>query len=58
MRLQKRFNRKVGDREYSKWMIVLAPEDVEKLGWSEGEELETQVRDSKLVLMPKTLKKA
>lgn len=54
MKLQKRFNRKVGDKEYSKWQVVLSPEDVEKLGWKEGTELQTKVKDSKLVLEPKS----
>lgn len=50
MRLQKRLNRKVAGREYSKWVVTLSPEDVEKLGWHEGEELDARIRDDKLIL--------
>ena len=40
MKLQKRFNRKVGEKEYSKWVIILPQEKVEELGWKEGTELD------------------
>ncbi len=53
MKLQKRFNRKVGDKEYSKWVVTLSPEDVNKLGWKSGQELESKVRDDSLTLLPK-----
>jgi bifunctional DNA-binding transcriptional regulator/antitoxin component of YhaV-PrlF toxin-antitoxin module len=53
MRLQKRFNRKVGDKEYSKWIVVLPSDKIEKAGWQEGQELDIDVRDDKLVLRPK-----
>lgn len=55
MKLQKRFNRKVGNKEYSKWIVTLAPEDVEELGWREGMELEASNKDGKLVLKPKKI---
>lgn len=58
MRLQKRLNRKVAGREYSKWVVTLAPEDVEKLGWREGEELETEIKGSTLVLVKQRERKA
>jgi len=56
MQLQKRFNRKVGDKEYSKWQVVIPPETIEKLGWKEGEELSDFVDEhgQKLMLMPTT----
>ena len=54
MKLQKRFNRKVNDKEYSKWVVTLSPEDVEELGWNEGIELDSKVKDSKLILQPKS----
>lgn len=58
MRLQKRLNRKVAGREYSKWVVTLSPEDVEKLGWHEGEELETEIKGSTLMLVKQREKKA
>lgn len=36
----KRFNHKVGNKEYSKWVVVLPDTFVTKLGWKEGTELE------------------
>jgi AbrB family looped-hinge helix DNA binding protein len=53
MKLQKRFNRKVGDKEYAKWMVTIPPEEVERLGWKEGTDLEVGIKDGKLVLKPK-----
>jgi hypothetical protein len=40
VKLQKRFNRRVGDKEYSKWVVVLPSDEVSRLGWKEGVELE------------------
>jgi hypothetical protein len=41
VKLQKRFNRRVGDKEYSKWVVVLPSDEVSRLGWKEGIDLET-----------------
>jgi hypothetical protein len=43
MKLQKRFNRKVGTKEYSKWVVVLPDTFVTKLGWKEGMELDAGI---------------
>jgi hypothetical protein len=40
VKLQKRFNRRVGDKEYSKWVVVLPDNEVTRLGWREGIELD------------------
>jgi hypothetical protein len=55
MKLQKRFNRRVGNREYSKWVIVLPDTFVTKLGWKEGMELDTDMnpKSKSLELKPK-----
>lgn len=53
MKLQKRFNRKVGAKEYSKWIVTLPPEEIDGLGWIEGMELEALSSEGKLVLKPK-----
>lgn len=54
MKLQKRFNRKVADKEYSKWIVTLPPEEIEQLGWKEGMELEVSTKDDKMILKPKS----
>ncbi len=50
MKLQKRFNRKVGDKEYSKWVVVIPPEHIDKIGWKEGEDLEVAIKQNELVI--------
>jgi bifunctional DNA-binding transcriptional regulator/antitoxin component of YhaV-PrlF toxin-antitoxin module len=50
MRLQKHTTRKVKDREYNKYVIVIPTEHIEELGWKEGQELEPEVRGRKLVI--------
>lgn len=52
MRLQKQKSRKVGDKEYSKYVIIVAPDRIETLGWREGEELADQVQGNKLIISP------
>lgn len=53
MRLQKHVNRKVEDKEYAKYVVVIPPEHIEQLGWKEGQELEPEVKGKKLLISPK-----
>jgi antitoxin component of MazEF toxin-antitoxin module len=55
VKLQRRFNRKVGNKEYSKWIVVLPEACVAELGWKEGTELEsnTNPKNRSLELKPK-----
>jgi hypothetical protein len=57
LKLQKRLNRVVNDTEYSKWVVTLSPQDIDKLGWKEGTELKTVVKDRKLILEEDTNQK-
>jgi len=50
MRLQKQVNRIVEDKEYSKYVLIVPPEDVEKLEWKEGEELAHEVKEQALII--------
>jgi len=50
LKLQKRFNRKVGDVEYSKFVVILPKAQIEALHWHAGEELESIVERNKLVI--------
>ena len=50
MRLQKQVNRVVEDKEYSKYVIIVPPEDVGKLEWKEGEELSHEVKEQTLII--------
>lgn len=53
MKLQKQLSRKVGNEEYAKWVVVIPPEQVRELGWSEGIELEADPKNNRLILKPK-----
>ncbi len=53
MKLQKQLSRKVNEKEYPKYTVVIPPKEIDKLGWKEGEELEPEIKDNKLILKPK-----
>ena len=57
MKLQKQLSRKVKDKEYPKWVVTIPPSKIEKLKWTEGQELEPEVVNNKLVLKLKTTNK-
>ena len=50
MQLQKQLNRKVDDKEYSKFLLVVPPQVVAELQWKEGEELEHEVKNQSLII--------
>ncbi len=50
MKLQKRLNRRVAGKDYSKWIVTIPPSQVSQLGWQEGENLEAEIRGGSLVL--------
>jgi antitoxin component of MazEF toxin-antitoxin module len=55
VKLQKRFNRKVGNKEYSKWVVVLPNDKVQELGWKEGVELDIDNKKGAITLRPKDI---
>lgn len=50
MKLQSQISRKYKDQEYKKYWIVLSSKLIDKLGWKEGQELEADVKNEKLVI--------
>jgi len=50
MYLQKQLSKKIGDKEYAKWVLVVPPKLVEKLGWKMKEKLEAEVKGDKLII--------
>ncbi|MBW2984764.1 AbrB/MazE/SpoVT family DNA-binding domain-containing protein [Candidatus Woesearchaeota archaeon] len=50
MKLQKQLSRKYGDKKYAKYVIVIKPKLIDKLGWKDGEELEAEVKKGKLII--------
>jgi antitoxin component of MazEF toxin-antitoxin module len=50
VKLQKTVSREVEGKEYYKWLIIIPPENIEKLHWKDGEELESKVKDDDLII--------
>lgn len=53
MQLQKQLSRKVGNTEYAKYVIVIPPEEIKKIGWRVGEELSIDIRHKKAIITSK-----
>jgi len=53
MKLLKRVNRRVGDKEYLKYYVDIPPEKIKEIGWKEGQELDFQLKGNTLTLKPK-----
>jgi hypothetical protein len=52
MKLQKRLNRKVGDKEYLKWYVDIPSSMIDEADWKEGTNLEVKVKNNKIILEP------
>ena len=50
LRLQKQLSRKVGSKEYPKWVVTIPPKQIKTLGWSEGELLESKINGKELLI--------
>lgn len=50
LKLIKRINRKVGDKEYYKYELIVSPDIIKTLGWDEKHELRAKARNGKLVI--------
>ncbi len=50
MRLQKQLSRKYEGKEYAKYVIVIKPKLIEKLGWRDGADLEAKNKGNKLII--------
>jgi len=53
VKLQKRVNRRVGDKEYLKYYVNIPLDKIKEAGWKDGEELEFQLKGDKAILKPK-----
>ena len=58
MKLQRRFNRKVGDKVYDKWIVVVPPGTVRDLGWKVNQELDLSAVGRTLTLRPAIRRKS
>lgn len=50
MKLQKQLSRKVGKKEYPKYVVTIPPKQIEKLRWKAGDKLIGEVSKGKLTL--------
>ena len=50
MHLQKQQSRIYKGKVYPKYLIVIPPKDIERLGWDEHDELESTIEDGRLVI--------
>jgi bifunctional DNA-binding transcriptional regulator/antitoxin component of YhaV-PrlF toxin-antitoxin module len=53
MKLQKRLSRKIGKKEYVKWILTIPPKMIEILGWKEGQEVEVTIKEKDLLIRTK-----
>lgn len=58
MKLQKQLSRKVGNKEYAKWVVVVPSKQIHALGWKEGEYLESKINNQELVIRREDTQKA
>jgi len=57
MKLQKQLSRRVGNKEYPKWVIAVPPKQIATLGWNGGEFLESEVMDQKLIVKKENMRR-
>ena len=50
MKLQKQLSRKVGDKEYAKYVIVIPHKEVKRAGLKWGDKLEVEVKNSGILI--------
>lgn len=50
VKLQKQLSRKVGDKEYVKYVIVIPSKVIEKVGFKEGQEIKIKTVKGKIIL--------
>jgi bifunctional DNA-binding transcriptional regulator/antitoxin component of YhaV-PrlF toxin-antitoxin module len=50
MQLQKRLSRIYKGKEYSKYVIIIPPKDIEKLGWKDQDVLESNIEEGKIII--------
>jgi antitoxin component of MazEF toxin-antitoxin module len=53
----KKLSRKVGNKEYPKWVITIPPKQIKTLGWMEGAFLESEINDQELVIQQEDMSK-
>ena len=49
-KLQKQLSRKVGDKEYDKWVLIIPPKTIKEVGFKEGQDLKIIIKKNQLVI--------
>lgn len=50
MKLQKQLSRKVGKKEYAKYVLVISSKVVKEVGWRAGQEIRVEVKRKSMIL--------
>ena len=50
VKLQKQLSRKVGDKKYAKYVIVIPPKEIKEAGFKEGQELKIKSKKGRILL--------
>jgi len=50
MKLQKQLSRVVDNKEYDKWLIVIPPSTIDKIGWKDGDRLKEEIQGKTLLI--------
>lgn len=58
IKLQKQLSRRVGNKEYPKWVIIVPPKQIDALAWKEGECLESEINNQELIVRRENPEKA
>jgi len=53
MKLQRQLSKRIGNIEYSKYVVNISPKIIKDIGWKDGEELEIIKKREVLVLRAK-----
>ena len=57
MKLQKQLSRRVGNKEYPKWVVTIPPKQISALGWKEGEFLESEINGQELIIRKEDIRR-
>lgn len=50
VRLQKQLSRKVGNKEYIKYVLVIPQQKIKEAGFKEGQELKIETKEGRIII--------
>ena len=50
MKLQKQLSRRIGNKEYDKWVAVIPPKIVQQARLKDGDKLKIEVKNNKIII--------